>query len=206
MKHWMSGIVIALALALVLAVGVAALAENAGEEPQLPEAGELQPAPEAQAPEAEDPQAETEQDAQQDATALQEALNALKDARQSAHEDDLQAELDGYVASGKLTQEQADTIMKFYKERESLRNGTCPGCGYQFGNGQGKGGRGNGFGGKGGNGFGGSDGSQRGNGFGGGKNGRGGKGMKGGFGDFQAQPSTPADPGQTQPNAFNEGI
>ena len=51
-------------------------------------------------------------------------------------------ELKSYVASGKLTQEQADLILNYYKEQEALRNGTCPNCGYQFQNGFGKGGHG----------------------------------------------------------------
>lgn len=197
MKKMFSGMVIALALVLVLVIGVVALAENAGDA-QLPEAGELQPAPEAQQPE-EDATAQQDAAAQQDSTALQEALNALREARQSAHEEDLQEELDGYVADGKLTREQADTIMNYYKERNALRNGTCPSCGYQFGNGQGKGGRGNGFGGM----NGGMNGNMKGNGGqrGGRRGGFGGQGMNGGFGGQQPGMQDPV-----QPNAFNEGI
>lgn len=207
MKHMISGMVIALALALVLVIGVVALAESA-EAPQLPEAGDLQEAteaPEAQAPE--EAQPEQAQDTQ-DAAALQEAMKALNEARQSSHEESLQAELDGYVESGKLTQAQADLIMKYYQDQSALRNGTCPGCGYQFGNGQqGKGGRGNrGFGGQG------MNGGQQGKG-GRGNRGFGGQGMNGGFGgqgtvpgvDGQ-QPSAPGMQNPGQPNAFNEGI
>ena len=154
MKHFFSGMVIALVLALVLVVGVVALAENAPQTPELPAAGDLQ-APE-EAP-------ETPADsATADDTALQEALNAYNEARQSSHEQSLQDELDGYVAAGKLTQAQADLIMNHYKEQNALRNGTCPNCGYQFQNGKGgrmnggmggrmggKGGRMNGMGGRG---------------------------------------------------------
>lgn len=153
MKHYLSGIVIALSLALVLVLGVVALAENEPQAPELPAAGDLQ-AP-AEAPEAA-PATDDNAQAAQDNTALQEALDAYRAAKDSTREQALQDELDGYVAAGKLTQEQADLIMNYYKERQSMRNGTCPSCGYQFQNGMnGKGGRMNGgfgfgFGGKGG--------------------------------------------------------
>ena len=155
MKHYLSGIVIALSLALVLVLGVVALAENEPQAPELPAAGDLQ-AP-AEAPEAA-PATDDNAQAAQDNTALQEALDAYRAAKDSTREQALQDELDGYVAAGKLTQEQADLIMNYYKERQSMRNGTCPSCGYQFQNGMnGKGGRGGkggrmngGFGGKGG--------------------------------------------------------
>ena len=219
MKHMFSGMVIALALALVLVIGVVALAEG-NALPELPEAGDLQAVPEA--PEAQAPQqAQGEQEpvdsqdaqSEQDAAALQEALKALNEARQSTHQESLQAELDGYVEAGKLTQEQADVIMKYYQDQNALRNGTCPGCGYQFSDGQFKGGRGNG------KGFGGN-GNQNNKGFGGNGNrnyksfggngnrsgkgfGRGGQSMNGGF---QSQPATPDAQGETQPNAFSDGI
>ena len=176
MKHYLSGIVIALSLALVLVLGVVALAENEPQAPELPAAGDLQ-AP-AEAPEAA-PATDDNAQAAQDNTALQEALDAYRAAKDSTREQALQDELDGYVAAGKLTQEQADLIMNYYKERQSMRNGTCPSCGYQFQNGMnGKGGRG----GKGG----------RMNGGFGGKGGRGGFGgqMNGGFGG-QMTPGTP---------------
>ena len=161
MKHYLSGIVIALSLALVLVLGVVALAENAPQTHELPAASDLQTPTEA--PEAEPATGDSAQAAQDD-TALQEALQAYRAAKDSTREQALQDELDGYVAAGKLTQEQADLIMKYYKERQSLRNGTCPGCGYQFQNGMnGKGGRMNGMGGM------------------NGMNGRGGR-MNGGFG------------------------
>ena len=175
MKHYFSGILIALSLALVLVLGVVALAENDTQTPELPAASDLQ-APEA-APAPDDAQAPADStQPTQDNTALQEALLAYQAAKESAHEQALQDELDGYVAAGKLTQAQADLIMNYYKERQSMRNGTCPSCGYQFQNG-------NGFGGRGGKG-----GRMDGNGFGG----RGGKGgrMNGGFGG-QMAPGTP---------------
>ena len=160
MKHYLSGMVIALTLALVLVMGVVALAENAPQAPELPAANELQ------TPEEAPDNAQASDD-----TALQAALKALQEARQSDHEQDLQAELDGYVAAGKLTQEQAGLIMNHYKEQQAMRNGTCPNCGYQFQNGKGGRMNGNGRGGKGG--------------FGG----RGGR-MNGGFGG-QMVPGTP---------------
>ena len=139
MKHFFSGMLIAFTLVAVLITGVIALAENAAPEiPELPFVEESQPE-----------QAQPEQDAQQpaadassDNTALQDAFDAYRAARQSDQQEELEAELKSYVASGKLTQEQADLILNYYKEQEALRNGTCPNCGYQFQNGFGKGGHG----------------------------------------------------------------
>ena len=139
MKHFFSGMLIAFTLVAVLITGVIALAENAAPEiPELPSVEESQPE-----------QAQPEQDAQQpaadassDNTALQDAFDAYRAARQSVQQEELEAELKSYVASGKLTQEQADLILNYYKEQEALRNGTCPNCGYQFQNGFGKGGHG----------------------------------------------------------------
>lgn len=198
MKHYLSGIVIALSLALVLVLGVVALAENEPQAPELPAAGDLQ-AP-AEAPEAA-PATDDNAQAAQDNTALQEALDAYRAAKDSTREQALQDELDGYVAAGKLTQEQADLIMNYYKERQSMRNGTCPSCGYQFQNGMnGKGGRG----GKGGR-MNGDFGGQMNGGF-GGKGGR----MNGGFGgQMNGTPNGMSAQGdlQTAPQmAGNEGI
>lgn len=139
MKHFFSGMLIAFTLVAVLITGVIALAENAAPEtPELPSVEESQPE-----------QAQPEQDAQQpaadassDNTALQDAFDAYRAARQSGQQEELEAELKGYVESGKLTQEQADLILNYYKEQEALRNGTCPNCGYQFQNGFGMGGHG----------------------------------------------------------------
>ena len=147
-KHWkITGMVLALVLAVTL--GVTALAEDAG------------------APAAEQPAAD--QAAGTD-TALQDALNALYTARNGNRLADLETELKSYVEAGKLTQEQADLILKAYQDQESLRSGVCPNCGYQFSNGgTGKGGR-----------------MKNGNmnGF-GGKGGKGGHGGRGGFGRMQ---------------------
>ncbi len=155
MKHAFEKLILVLALVLALAVGAVAIAEAA--EP------EATPEPEAPASEA----AEGE-DA--DSTALEDALEAYYDARESSQAEDLQAELAKYVAAGKLTQEQADLILNYYKERQALRDGTCPNCGYEFQSGYGYGGRG-GHGGMGGKGRDGMGGGMRG--------GRGGMGMYG---------------------------
>lgn len=184
MKHFFSGMLIAFMLVAVLVTGVIALAENTEPEaPDLPSVEESQPE-----------QVQPEQDAQQpaadtstDNTALQEAFDAYRAAKQSGRQEELEAELKGYVESGKLTQEQADLILNYYKEQQSLRNGTCPNCGYQFqnGKGMGKGGRMNG-----------------GRGMKGGKGGR----MNGGHGMFNQQPSTqmPA-PNQQQADGQADG-
>ena len=108
MKHFFSGMLIAFTLVAVLITGVIALAENAAPEiPELPSVEESQPE-----------QAQPEQDAQQpaadassDNTALQDAFDAYRAARQSDQQEELEAELKSYVASGKLTQEQADLIL-----------------------------------------------------------------------------------------------
>lgn len=187
MKHYLSGMVIALSLALVLVLGVVALAENAPQAPELPAANALQ------TPEETPDNAQTPDDAQaSDDTALQAALKALQEARQSDHEQDLKEELDGYVAAGKLTQAQADLIMNHYKEQQALRNGTCPSCGYQFQNGKGGRMNGNGHGVKGG--FGGRGGRMN-SGFGGQMNGGFGGGMMPGQADgMSAQPDEQAMP------------
>ncbi len=133
MQHSISGMLIALALVAALVMGVVAMAENTA-----PEAPEMPPVEEAQ-PE----QVETEQDVQPDTdaatddSALREALDAYKAAKQSGRQEALEAELKDYVESGKLTQEQADLILNAYKEQEARRSGTCPNCGYQFQDGSG---------------------------------------------------------------------
>lgn len=197
MKHFLSKALLIAALALALVLGVVALAENTGTEaPELPAASDVQGAEEQ-------PSTGDAGDTADDA-ALQDALNAYRAAQQSSRAEELEAELNGYVASGKLTQEQADLILKYYKDRESLRNGVCPSCGYQFQNsgkgGFGKGGRGNGGFGKGNNGS-----------FGGGRGQRG-FGAQQAPGDRQA-PSGSANgtafaPDAQAPNAFtaDEGI
>ena len=184
MKHFFSGMMLALALVAALVVGVVAVAENAA--PEMPSMEAVQPDP-AQPDQAQPDQAQPDQ-AQQPAadTELQQAYDAYRAAKQSGRQEALEDELKGYVEAGKLTQEQADLILKDAKEREALRNGTCPNCGYQFKNGMGKGGRMNG--GKGMN-----------NGMNRGKGGR----MNGGRGMFnQQQPNDGQQPGfGQQPNA-----
>lgn len=133
MKQFYSGMLITLALVLAIVMGVVAMAESAEPEAALPPAVEEAPAASAG-------------DDASDSAALQDALNAYNEARRSAQTEDLEAELNGYVASGKLTQAQADLILKHYNDQQSLRSGVCPNCGYQFsdGTGFGKGGRMNG--------------------------------------------------------------
>lgn len=116
MKHFTIGMLIALTLVVALVLGVAALAETA-EAPELPAAGDTQ---------------ETAPAESADNDALQAALNALYNARSESRTESLEAELKGYVEAGKLTQAQADLILNYEKERQSLKNGVCPGCGYQF--------------------------------------------------------------------------
>ena len=125
MKHWIGRAVLALTLALALALGVAALAENVEAVPAEPEA------PAAESAEA------------SDTTALDDALDAYYAAKDSGRADELEAELKEYVAAGKMTQEQADLILNYYKEQQALRDGVCPNCGYEFqtNGGYGRGGR-----------------------------------------------------------------
>ena len=123
MKKYWKPISLILALALALALGVTALAE-------APETAAEPPAADA-----------TTSATGNTDTALQEALNALAAARVAGRQNSLEAELKSYVEAGTLTQEQADLILKAYQDQQALRSGTCPNCGYQFGNGAGKGGR-----------------------------------------------------------------
>ena len=169
MKHFYSGMLVMLALVLATVMGVVALAESAEPEAALPPA--VEEAPEVEAP-AEDSAAAS------DSTALQDALNAYNAARQSSRVESLEAELQSYVESGKLTQEQADLILNYYNEQEPLRNGVCPNCGYQFqdNGGFGRGGRMNG-----------------------GRGGHGGRGGMRGMNGFNQQPG--GDQGNTQTNS-----
>lgn len=122
-----------IALVLALALSTAVMAE-----------GTTEPVP------ATDPVPAVTQDAaaeQDSSAALQDAMDAYRAAKQEKAVDSLEEELNGYVAAGTMTQEQADLILNNMKERTALKNGQCPNCGYQFSNG-GKGQRG--MGGKGG--------------------------------------------------------
>ncbi|MBR1559778.1 MAG: hypothetical protein IJ646_05990 [Clostridia bacterium] len=188
MKHFFSGMMIALMLVLALVMGVVAMAETA--EPEVPAIEDVQPAEDAQAP-AGDAQATD------DAAALQDALDAYDAARRSARIDDLEAELNEYVAAGKLTQEQADLILNHLKEREAqpgsrqANKGNCNNGGFSGG----KGGRGS---------FGGNNGGKgdRG-GFGGGR------GMRGNGQQPDANTSPSVDPApQAEGTAFtsDDGI
>lgn len=136
MKHPFTGMLIVMMLVLTMVVGAVALAENL--DPQMPPVEQAQPEQAPAAPEA--PAA----DAASDADALQDAIKAYNDAKTSSRQEALEAELKDFVESGKLTQEQADLILNYAKEQQSLRDGTCPNCGYQLQNGQGRGGRMNG--------------------------------------------------------------
>ncbi len=105
-------------LALLLALSVAAFAEETADT--LTEAT---------------PAAVTTESAQAAADVLAEALtayqNAKADSRKEAVLNSLKQELNGYVTAGKLTQEQADLILKHYTEQMTLQQ-----------NGSGRGGRG----------------------------------------------------------------
>ena len=123
----MKNYIIGIALALALVMGVVAFAETA--EPStdpVPAVTEEAPTEEAA------PAAEAEKT--DDNTALQEALEAYRSARESKRVDELTEELNGYVEAGTMTQEQADLILNSVKERMAAKNGECPNCGYQFQN------------------------------------------------------------------------
>jgi hypothetical protein len=123
----MKNYIIGIALVLALVMGVVAFAETA--EPST----DLVPAVTEEAPTEEAaPAAEAEKT--DDNTALQEALEAYRSARESKRLDDLAEELNGYVEAGAMTQAQADLILNSVKERMAARNGECPNCGYQFQN------------------------------------------------------------------------
>ena len=179
MKHFIIGI----ALALALVLGIAAFAETAepATEP-VPALTEEAPV-EDTATEAPAAEAETADDS----AALQEALEAYRAAKESEHLDDLTEELNGYVAAGKLTQEQADLILNSMKERMAARNGECPNCGYQF---QNNGGR-----------MGGQKGQRGGNNQHGSRMGR----MNGQMPGNQAQPNGQMPGSQAQPNGQMPG-
>ena len=79
--------------------------------------------------------------AQAESTALTEALEAYSKAKAESRKlevlTSLKEELDGYVADGALTQEQADLILKYYAEQLTLmqQNGTGFGRGGRGGHG-----------------------------------------------------------------------
>ena len=142
MKNLKRTILMILALMTAICLSIAAFAEDAAEAP----AAETASADAAQA----------------SADALNEALTAYSNAKMESRKqeslDALKQELDSFVEAGKLTQEQADLILKYYTEQMTLQqNGLGGGHG-------GRGGRGNGFGG--------GKGGRNGMGFGGGRGGR----------------------------------
>ena len=123
----MKNYIIGIALAMALVMGVVAFAETA--EPStdpVPTVTEEAPTEEAA------PAAEAEKT--DDNTALQEALEAYRSARESKRVAELTEELNGYVEAGTMTQKQADLILNSVKERMAAKNGECPNCGYQFQN------------------------------------------------------------------------
>lgn len=126
----MKNYIIGIALALALVMGVVAFAETAEPETDpIPAVTEEAPAEEAATD-----TAAAEAEKIDDNTALQEALEAYRSARESKRVDDLTEELNGYVEAGTMTQEQADLILNSVKERLAAKNGECPNCGYQFQN------------------------------------------------------------------------
>ena len=113
MKTYYSGMVIALALVLAIVMGMTALAENV--EADVPAIEDVQTPEEA-------PTTDDDQSATDDSSALQEAMEAYRTAKQEKRMEDLESELNDYVAAGKLTREQADLILNHYKDRQTQRN------------------------------------------------------------------------------------
>ena len=128
----MKNYIIGIALALALVMGVAAFAETV--EPATDPVPAVTEETTAESSATEDAAAQNVDDS----AALQEAMEAYRAAKESERVDTLTEELNGYVAAGKLTQEQADLILNSVKERMAAKNGECPNCGYAF---QNKGGR-----------------------------------------------------------------
>ena len=131
-------ILIVLALMLAACLSVAALAENTAEAPANGAAADAAKAAIEEAQAAADA-------AQAENTALTEALEAYgkakTESRKLAALTSLKEELDGYVAAGTLTQEQADLILNYCADQlTQQQNSTCTGFG-RGGRG-GKGGRG----------------------------------------------------------------
>ena len=143
MKHYIIGI----ALALALVMGVAAFAEATDPTADsatsvTKEATAAEEATEATTEEAPAEEAPTvEAPAEDEQKGLQDALDAYRAAKQDKAVSDLEEELNGYVAAGSMTQEQADLILNSIKEKIAERNGECPNCGYDL-RGQNKGMRG----------------------------------------------------------------
>ena len=130
-------ILIVLALMIAACLSVAALAEGPAETAADTAAADAAKAAADEAQAAADA-------AQAEAAALNEALEAYGKAKAESRKlailTSLKEELDGYVAAGTLTQEQADLILKYYAEQLTLQaqNGT----GFGRGGKSGRGGRG----------------------------------------------------------------
>ena len=101
-------------LALALALGTAAMAETVPTEAAAVASTEEVVQEQATAGETDDSEA---------SVTFEDALKALRDARQEARQDELKTELDGYVATGKLTQEQADVILKQFSDKTDQKQG-----------------------------------------------------------------------------------
>ena len=126
---------VGIALVLALALSTAAIAEGTTEP--TPAADPVLAMESAVTEEATTEEASPAEKAapQQTEDALQDALDAYRAAKQDKAVSDLEAELNGYVEAGSLTQEQADLILKNVKEQVAAMKGECPSCGYQFSNG-----------------------------------------------------------------------
>lgn len=137
LKQW----IVLLAALMVLAMGIAALAEGTQTEtaaqPEATEAAEAaQPAGEA---EEEAASAASDEDA-----LYQEALEKYRQARQGNALTELEEELKQMVEQGQLTQDQADLLLTRAKAQAALASGVCPNCGESIS----AGGKGNGMGGR----------------------------------------------------------
>ena len=65
-------------------------------------------------------------------SAFEAYFNAQKEAKEGSFMEKLKAELQEYLDSGKMTQEEVDTLLNYYKELEARKNHECPNCGYKF--------------------------------------------------------------------------
>ena len=109
-----------LALLLALSLGAAAFAEEteAAATEAVPAATEAAPAEAEAAPAATDTAAaDTKSEADALSNALAAYAKAKAEARKQARLDSLKEELNGYVTSGILTQEDADLILKYFTEQ-----------------------------------------------------------------------------------------
>jgi len=140
------GLIGIIALLLALALGTAVLAEGTADNTLTDPVAEAAPTETAAADDAkaalESAQAKADA-AKAEAEALNEALtayeNAKADSRKETLLENLKKELDAFVEAGKLTQEQADLILKYYAEQLTLmQNGHGSGRGMKgIRNGQG---------------------------------------------------------------------